>query len=128
MSRQPAIRIALYNHKGGVGKPRSDAFVTCEIQVRTLFEEAWGEIEHRVNYPNAAKSKVVRDQIGVLARLVGAGTRLADSIFEADESHKKASQKAVKAVPVRKKTTAKVTAPAKQHAKPKAVPLKTKKK
>jgi hypothetical protein len=25
--------------------------LTCEIQVRTLMEEVWGEVDHKINYP-----------------------------------------------------------------------------
>src|SRR5271166_6613874 len=32
-------------------KPRHDSTVSCEVQVRTLFEEIWGEVDHRMNYP-----------------------------------------------------------------------------
>lgn len=64
-----------------VVRPRADSEVSCEIQVRTLFEEIWGEIDHAINYPQATCSLSCREQIRVLARLVGAGSRLADSIF-----------------------------------------------
>lgn len=62
-------------------RPFRDSFICCEIQVRTLFEEAWGEIEHAINYPNPTSDRPCLEQIAVLAKLVGAGTRLADSIF-----------------------------------------------
>jgi putative GTP pyrophosphokinase len=62
-------------------KPRTDSNLTCEIQVRTLFEEAWGEIDHKINYPTETTVKTCREQLRVLAKLVGASTRLADSIF-----------------------------------------------
>ncbi len=42
----------------------------------------WGEIDHTFNYPVASSSKVVQEQLKVLARVVGAGTKLSDSIFE----------------------------------------------
>lgn len=64
-----------------VVKPQPSAVLTCEIQVRTLFEEAWGEIDHALNYPNATNSLACREQIRVLAKLASTGTRLADSIF-----------------------------------------------
>jgi ppGpp synthetase/RelA/SpoT-type nucleotidyltranferase len=64
-----------------VVKPREDSFITCEIQVRTLFEEIWGEIDHKINYPEKCEIASCREQILVLSKLVGAGSRLADSIF-----------------------------------------------
>ena len=62
--------------------------VTCEIQVRTLFEEIWGEIDYTINYPHATNSIACKEQIRVLAKLVSAGTRLADSIFRTYDEYK----------------------------------------
>jgi ppGpp synthetase/RelA/SpoT-type nucleotidyltranferase len=59
----------------------SDSRIQCEIQVRNLFEEAWGEIDHAINYPQQTTSHSCLEQIRVLSKLVGAGSRLADSIF-----------------------------------------------
>ncbi len=64
-----------------VVKPQPDAVLTCEIQVRTLFEEAWGEIDHALNYPEPTDLLACREQIRVLAKLASTGTRLADAIF-----------------------------------------------
>ena len=75
------IKESLYTSIHYVIKPRKNSPVTCEIQVRTLFEEIWGEIDHLVNYPEPTDNVACREQIGVLARLVGAGSRLADSIY-----------------------------------------------
>ena len=81
------VKESLYTSVHYVIKPRENSPVSCEIQVRTLFEEVWGEIDHLVNYPEPTDSVACREQIGVLARLVGAGSRLADSIYRvyADE-------------------------------------------
>lgn len=62
-------------------KPNSRNFVCCEIQVRTLFEEIWGEISHTLNYPYPTESIPCKEQLRVLSKLVSTGTRLADSIF-----------------------------------------------
>lgn len=61
-------------------KPRADAPVNCELQVRTLFEEIWGEIDHRINYPEPTSIVACREQLRVLSKIVGAGSRLVDSI------------------------------------------------
>jgi len=55
--------------------------VTCEVQVRTLMDEVWGEVSHRVNYPHESPSRTCQDQLKVLARLTTGCTRLVDSIF-----------------------------------------------
>jgi len=59
-----------------------DRDVCCEIQVRTLFEEAWGEIDHSINYPEKTNSLANLEQLRVLSKLVSTGSRLADSIFK----------------------------------------------
>jgi len=62
-------------------KLKEDSNITCEIQVRTLFEEIWGEIDHTINYPHTIESVACKEQLRVLSKLVSTGTRLADSIF-----------------------------------------------
>ena len=57
--------------------------IRCELQVRSLMDEVWGEVSHRVNYPVESPSKSCRDQLKVLARLTTGGSRLVDSIFDA---------------------------------------------
>lgn len=55
--------------------------MTCEIQVRTLMEEVWGEVDHAINYPVPTKQLSSREQIKVLARVTSSASRLVDSIF-----------------------------------------------
>lgn len=70
-------------------KPNNpNAVVCCEIQVRTLFEEIWGEIDHTINYPHKTGSIACKEQLRVLSKLVSTGTRLADSIFRSHKEHK----------------------------------------
>jgi putative GTP pyrophosphokinase len=59
--------------------------VTCEIQVRTLSEEVWGEVEHAINYPTPTDILTCGEQLKVLARVTSSATRLVDSIFLAHE-------------------------------------------
>lgn len=61
-------------------RPRTDSPLCCEIQVRTLFEEIWGEVDHQINYPTPSESIACREQIKVLSKIVGAGSRLLDSL------------------------------------------------
>lgn len=56
--------------------------VKCEIQIRTLIEETWGEVSHTINYPDETKSIACQEQIRALARVTSSGTRLIDSIFK----------------------------------------------
>jgi len=69
-----------------VVRPRQKSPISCEIQVRTLFEEIWGEVDHKINYPHPTESITCREQIKVLSKLVGAGSRLLDSIQRAHEN------------------------------------------
>ncbi|WP_157259125.1 RelA/SpoT domain-containing protein [Burkholderia ubonensis] len=76
-----STRDSYYTSIHYVVKPQIAAPITCEIQIRTLFEEAWGEIDHALNYPAPTDSVACKEQIRVLAKLASTGTRLADSIF-----------------------------------------------
>lgn len=61
-------------------RPRADSPLCCELQVRTLFEEIWGEVDHRINYPKPTENVACREQIAVLSKLIGAGSRLLDAV------------------------------------------------
>jgi putative GTP pyrophosphokinase len=45
--------------------------ITVEIQVRTLMEEAWSEIDHRINYPKPTAYDEVRHFLLLFNRLAG---------------------------------------------------------
>ena len=64
-----------------VVRPRAGSPLSCEIQVRTLFEEIWGEIDHSMNYPEPSPVASRQEQLRVLAKVVGAGSRLVTSIY-----------------------------------------------
>lgn len=72
-----------------VVKQYEESPYACEIQIRTLFEEIWGEVDHSINYPEATDDASCRDQLMVLAKLIGAGSRLVDSIFSSHETNKR---------------------------------------
>jgi putative GTP pyrophosphokinase len=78
---------SLYTSVHYVINANSLARATCEIQVRTLMEEVWGEVNHSVNYPHALDSVACTEQIKALARLTSGATRLVDSIFRSYEDH-----------------------------------------
>ncbi len=56
--------------------------ITCELQIRSLTDELWGEVSHRVNYPEESRIRSCQDQLKVLARLTSGSGRLVDSIFK----------------------------------------------
>lgn len=82
------VRDTFYTSIHYLIKPNNPtAVVCCEIQVRTLFEEIWGEIDHTINYPTATESIACKEQLRVLSKLVSTGTRLADSIFRSHSEY-----------------------------------------
>jgi putative GTP pyrophosphokinase len=70
----------------------------CEIQVRTLAEEIWGEVSHTIDYPQETKSIACKEQLKVLARLTSSCIRLVDSVFESEKEHKQLSRESGKRV------------------------------
>ena len=46
--------------------------IRCEIQVRTLFEEAWSEISHATRYPNNQENQFLQNYFKIYNRLSGA--------------------------------------------------------
>jgi ppGpp synthetase/RelA/SpoT-type nucleotidyltranferase len=72
-------------------KPNKKTQYTCEIQVRTLMEEVWGEVDHRINYPHDTESLACKEQIAALARATSSCSRLVDSIFRTHEDFSKRS-------------------------------------
>lgn len=83
------VKESFYTSIHYVVRPRPDAPAACEIQVRTLFEEIWGEIDHALNYPYPTKSIASKEQLRVLARLVSTGSRLGTSIFRVHQHEAK---------------------------------------
>lgn len=83
------IKESYYTSIHYVVRPANDNNVKCEIQVRTLFEEIWGEIDHTINYPNKSSIPATTEQLRVLSKLVSTGTRLADSIFRLEKLENK---------------------------------------
>lgn len=75
------VRDTYYTSVHYLVKPNNKSDMCCEIQVRTLFEEIWGEIDHAINYPHKTESVACAEQLRVLSKLVSTGTRLSDSIF-----------------------------------------------
>jgi ppGpp synthetase/RelA/SpoT-type nucleotidyltranferase len=59
--------------------------ITFELQVRTLPDELWAEVSHRVAYEEEMPEQSIVEQLKVLARLTSGATRLTDCIFSAFE-------------------------------------------
>jgi putative GTP pyrophosphokinase len=78
--------LTMYTSVHYVFETRSVTKFTCEVQVRTLAEELWGEVDHQMNYPHPVSIVACSEQIKVLARLTSACTRLVDSIYKSMET------------------------------------------
>jgi putative GTP pyrophosphokinase len=76
---------SLYTSVHYVIRPNLKTKSTCEIQVRTLADEVWGEVDHAINYPYQIDSVACHEQIQVLARVTTSCSRLVDSIFRSFE-------------------------------------------
>jgi len=83
---QPVKSPRMYTSVHYVVASNSSTKVTCEIQVRTLAEELWGEVDHTMNYPRESSVLSCREQIKVLARVTSSCSRLVDSIFRTSQS------------------------------------------
>lgn len=81
MGLEVRVKDSFYTSVHYLVRPRADSPLCCEVQVRTLFEEIWGEVDHALNYPNPTEVVACREQLRVLTKVVGAGSRLVDSIF-----------------------------------------------
>jgi putative GTP pyrophosphokinase len=76
---------SMYTSVHYIVEPNRQTKITAEIQVRTLAEEIWGEVSHKVNYPHSTSNVSCSEQIKVLARVTSSCSRLVDSIFKSEE-------------------------------------------
>lgn len=100
--------------------------ITCELQVRTLMEEVWGEVDHSINYPDQTECFSCREQIKALARSTSSCSRLVDSIFSTYQEF--LNDQPAKPAPKKVSESRKKLVPAKVRYKKKLVPAKVAKK
>ncbi len=55
---------------------RADNRLGLEIQVRTLYEEAWSEIDHKLRYPYNLQNEMLKNYIDIMNRLTGVGDEM----------------------------------------------------
>src|SRR5439155_1086450 len=91
MFRTLALKVqrneSLYTSVHYVIKQNKSTPRLCELQVRTLAEEIWGEVSHTINYPHETDSVACKEQLKVLARFVSGCSRLVDSIAVSYKDH-----------------------------------------
>lgn len=90
---RPVFRKEMYTSVHYDIKLNTATGVRCELQVRTLADEVWGEVSHTVDYPKPTRSIACKEQLKVLARVTSGCTRLVDSIFRSKEEFEKQRSK-----------------------------------
>ena len=50
--------------------------IKCELQVRTIFEEGWSEIDHLIRYPDFTDEPLVLEFVNIFNRLSGAADEM----------------------------------------------------
>ena len=50
--------------------------ILVEVQVRTVFEEGWSEIDHKVRYPNFSKNSQIEEVLKIFNRLAGSADEM----------------------------------------------------
>lgn len=60
--------------------------ILCEIQTRTLFEEAWSEIDHQVRYPNFSDNEDLGFILSTFNQLAGSADEIGTFILKLTES------------------------------------------
>lgn len=51
-----------------------------EVQVRTIFEEAWSEIDHKIRYPYKVDDEILREYLEIFNRLAGSADEMGSFI------------------------------------------------
>ena len=69
---EPKVKDAGYRSIHYIGMfPFFGSNFKCEIQIRTLFEEAWSEIDHLVRYPNNTNNELLNTYLLIFNKIAG---------------------------------------------------------
>lgn len=82
-TRKPSMYTSIHY----IIKANRETDLRCELQLRTLMEEVWGEVSHTIDYPYETQVICCREQLRALARAASGCTRLVDSIFASYKEH-----------------------------------------
>lgn len=55
--------------------------LTCEVQTRTIFEEAWSEIDHKVRYPSFSEDPHLKQFLNIFNRLAGSADEMGSYVI-----------------------------------------------
>jgi ppGpp synthetase/RelA/SpoT-type nucleotidyltranferase len=81
-SKKAGAKNSMYTSVHYILQANERTKITAELQVRTLADELWAEVSHRVSYEEKVPDTHVQDQLQVLARLTSSSSRLVDSIID----------------------------------------------
>lgn len=56
--------------------------LTCEVQTRTIFEEAWSEIDHKVRYPSFSNDPHLKKFLNIFNRLAGSADEMGGYVIQ----------------------------------------------
>ncbi|WP_239616371.1 RelA/SpoT domain-containing protein [Cohnella mopanensis] len=66
--------------------------IISEIQVRTIFEEAWSEIDHKVRYPYNTSNRILSEYLEIFNRLSGSADEMGSFINNLNSNLSETSQ------------------------------------
>jgi putative GTP pyrophosphokinase len=59
--------------------------IGCEVQVRTVFEEAWSEIDHTIRYPYDMDNEIFKQYLMIVNRLAGSADEMGTFVVHLKE-------------------------------------------
>lgn len=62
--------------------------ILVEVQVRTVFEEAWSEIDHKIRYPYDTQNEILSEYLAIFNRIVGSADEMGSFIKKLKEEIK----------------------------------------
>ncbi len=66
-------------------QPTKDTYIV-ELQIRTLIEEAWSEIDHLVKYPYGTSNPIISNFLDIFNRLAGSADEMGTFIMRLESS------------------------------------------
>ena len=92
-SKGGTVNIHKYNYRSIhyiICETINDNKFYAELQIRSIFEEGWSEIDHDIRYPYQVNNPLYNNYLGVLNRLAGASDEMATmlKLLDKDQNEK----------------------------------------
>jgi len=95
-SKKGTVNIHKYNYRSIhyiICETVNDNKFYAELQIRSIFEEGWSEIDHDIRYPYQVNNPLFNNYLGVLNRLAGASDEMATLLkFIDNDQNEKVNQ------------------------------------